>query len=369
MTKEKKAPKKRRKIEILGIENDWDDIKVDEGVESTDSTDDTDALPGIDPDPKEKDQDEAAAADESTDVDEAADADAAADVDDADAADAADDDDDDGLDGYAKAARALLANLAADAADAAAAADAADSADAAVDTADDAADDDMSATADAGSTVDTTADTDTTDAADGTLGTYYHKGGEKNMAVKVKDLSFYNQLGASALDFDRGMSMDASLRDWIISAITADEQLATNSLKRLAELLEKHPKLVSEARQVVDRAEEAAVPYFPVWKSKIDGKEFVKKEDAEGSIANWVTAGITTFDKAFTIKYHKYCEAADGGQTEVSDSEVVDFVKQYRGDKNKLRKFLCIPEPKQDPAKGKSDKKDDKKSDQAQPKA
>jgi len=343
MKEKKEQPKKRqrRRIEILGID-DWDDIKVD-GAESTDSTDDTDVLPGIDHDPK--DQDEAAAADESTDVDEAADVDATADVTNADT-DAANDD---GLDGYAKAARALLDSLAADA-DAAA--------DAAVDTAadaaaDDAADDDMSAAADT---------TDTTDTADSTLGTYYHKEG-KNM---VKSLDFYNNLGTAAFNFDRGMPMDASLRDWLTATIAADEQLATDSLKHLATMLEEHPKLIDNVREIVERAEETAIPYFVGWKNKVTRTVFFKKEDAEENAHDLIAAGVTDFDKMFEIARYKYDEY--GIPVEVDDNEIVAFYKEYKGNKKKLRELLLIPEQpkKQQPAKGKPDKKSD---DQDQPEA
>lgn len=383
--KEKKEPKKRRqrrRIEILGID-DWDDIKVD-GAESTDSTDDAD-LPGIDPDPKE--QDEAAAADESTDVDEAADADATADVTNADTADAANDADDDGLDGYAKAARALLANLAADAA--------------AADAADNAADDATTDTANAQGTVSATDGDlppldpdiqdvldqiiahdklDFTDVIGGCCFDHSKKGGN---TMNVKDLGFYNALGAAALDFDRGMPMNSDLRDWIMAAIVADEELATDSLQRLGELLENHPKLTGAVRAIVDKVEENSVPYFAAWRSKIDGKLYVCRETAERAIDRLVKSGVTEFDKVYSVEYCRHTDE-EPGYLIVEDSEVVDFLTNYKGDREKLMKKLFIPttpKPQQDSAKGdkpddkKSDKKDDKKDnkksdkDQAKPKA
>ena len=202
------------------------------------------------------------------------------------------------------------------------------------------------------------------------------------MKNNVKGLDFYNALGAAALDFDRGMDMSSDLRDWIMAAIVADEELATDSLQRLGELLENHPKLTGAVRAIVDKVEENSVPYFAAWRSKIDGKLYVCRETAERAIDHLVKSGVTEFDKVYSVEYCRHTDE-EPGYLIVEDSEVVDFLTNYKGDREKLMKKLFIPttpKPQQDSAKGdkpdksddkKSDKKDNKKSDkdQAKPKA
>ena len=352
--KEYKSKKQQRKVELLGIENadDWDDINDADAPADTADADTADA--------NAADADATDAAGATTDAGTTADT--------TDAVDPAADTDDTDLDDYAEVARAMLHR------------------DAAADTSDDVADtgttsatdgnlpdldpdlqamlDQTIADAEARHTSDKL---DFTDAIGGCCFDHSKKGGN---TMNVKNLDFYNALGASALDFDRGMPMSSDLRDWIMAAIASDEELATDSLQRLGELLENHPKLTGAVRAIVDKVEENSIPYFAAWRSKIDGKLYVCRETAERAIDHLVKSGVTDFNKVYTVEYCAYTDEEPGYET-VDTTEVVNFVQDYKGDRERLMRKLFIPttpKPQQDSAKGdkpdkKSDKKDNKKSD------
>lgn len=184
---------------------------------------------------------------------------------------------------------------------------------------------------------------------------------ERNMIVRtVNDLEFYNNLGKDALDFDRGKGMTGSLREWIKSAIADDEEISDVVVEQiLPEILSADPDMIDLVKNILIAAEESAVPFIPVFVSRIDGTRFYDKSDAEGSIAQLTRAGVTTFEKVFEVK-HQLAELEGVEDAPfVEESEVENFIKAFDGDRDQLRQRLFIKKPekpgKKDSAKSNKD--------------
>lgn len=184
---------------------------------------------------------------------------------------------------------------------------------------------------------------------------------ERDIMVRtVNDLEFYNNIGRDALDFDRGKGMTGSLREWIKSAIADDEEISDVVVEQiLPEILSADPDMIDLVKNILIAAEESAVPFIPVFVSRIDGTRFYDKSDAEGSIAQLTRAGVTTFEKVFEVK-HQLAELEGVEDAPfVEESEVENFIKAFDGNKDQLRQRLFIKKPekpgKKDPAKSNKD--------------
>ncbi len=174
---------------------------------------------------------------------------------------------------------------------------------------------------------------------------------KESKRMKMNDLAFYNGIGNDAFEYDRDKGMSDSLRGWIESTLEDDAKLAEDSiLNHLGPILKKNPNLIDAVKDAIVKAEEYNMPYEVKFVSKVTGETFDKKADAEASIEAFIKAGATTFDSVFEVKYM-------ANKAFVDPDEVEEYIQNFDGNKEELRKKLYKPAEKAaKPGKGKAAK-------------
>lgn len=180
---------------------------------------------------------------------------------------------------------------------------------------------------------------------------------EKNMATEMRSMDFYSKAGNAIYDVDRGLEMDSQLRGWIIEQFSKDQELKKEVLRTLPGIIEKNPKIIPSIKEMIRDAAEAHVPYIVTYLSKIDDKEYEDRGEAEAAGAEMAKRLGLEVSKTIRLVYHRLKEDGSIGP-KVSRNEVEDFVSNFDGDRDKLRKELHLSNPSK--KKGKTESVDDK---------
>ncbi len=164
---------------------------------------------------------------------------------------------------------------------------------------------------------------------------------DNGMSRTMESMDFYEKLGNEAFDYDRGFGLSGDLRGWIKKAMAADNSLIKEFISEdLEEAIRTDSDLLKSAKKTVAAVEASMVPYVVLFASKLDGTEYEDKDEAEASIAQYKAIGAT-FNSSFTKVYRRLEANGEIGDRARVD-EVKDFVEQFSGDKEALKRKLFI---------------------------
>lgn len=186
---------------------------------------------------------------------------------------------------------------------------------------------------------------------------------EKDMAVAMKRMDFYQGAGQKIYDVDRGMDMDGELKSWIVEQFMKDKDLAKAVIKTLPAIIAGNPKLVPDLKRMIKDAAELNVPYTVTYLDKMTDKEYESREQAMQATEELRNKLGLKFSDVCRLVYRKISDGKLGKV--VSREEVEAFVAGFDGNREALAEKLQLKKPnKTDKPNGnKSDSKPDKSSD------
>ena len=216
---------------------------------------------------------------------------------------------------------------------------------------------------------DTTDASDEDDGADAVIRTEPTEE-EKDMAVAMKGMDFYQGAGQKIYDVDRGMDMDGELKSWIVEQFMKDKDLAKAVIKTLPAIIAGNPKLVPDLKRMIKDAAELNVPYTVTYLDKVTEKEYESREQAMQATEELRSKLGLKFSEVCRLVYRKISDGKLGKV--VSREEVETFVASFDGNREALAEKLQLKKPnkpdkpngnKSDSKPDKPDKSSDKKED------
>lgn len=168
---------------------------------------------------------------------------------------------------------------------------------------------------------------------------------EEDMAVNMKDMSFYNAAGQKIYDVDRGMPMDTELKSWIVSQFLRDSDLAKAVVKTLPAIIAGNPKFVPDLKRIIKDTAESNVPYTVTYLDKMTEKEYESRDQAEKATEELRKKLNLKFSDVCSLVYRKIGSDGKFGGI-VTREEVEAFVSAFDGDREALAKKLQLPNKK-----------------------
>lgn len=183
---------------------------------------------------------------------------------------------------------------------------------------------------------------------------------EKDMAVAMKGMDFYQGAGQKIYDVDRGMDMDNQLKSWIVEQFSKDKDLAKAVIKTLPAIIAGNPKLVPDLKRMIKDAAELNVPYTVTYLDKMTDKEYESREQAMQATEELRNKLGLKFSDVCRLVYRKISDGKLGKV--VSREEVEAFVAGFDGNREALAEKLQLKKPNktEKPNGNKSDSKSDK---------
>ncbi len=179
---------------------------------------------------------------------------------------------------------------------------------------------------------------------------------EKDMAVAMKGMDFYQGAGQKIYDVDRGMDMDGELKSWIVEQFMKDKDLAKAVIKTLPAIIAGNPKLVPDLKRMIKDAAELNVPYTVTYLDKMTDKEYESREKAMQATEELRNKLGLKFGDVCRLVYRKVDSEGNLGR-KVSREEVEAFVAGFDGNREALAEKLQLKKP------NKTDKTNGNKSD------
>ena len=163
---------------------------------------------------------------------------------------------------------------------------------------------------------------------------------QETQPYKMRKREFYDGIGDLAYEFDRTGVLKVDLKNYLLSVIQRREDLQDDIIREyLGDFIGRHEDAIQALDDLITRAADYYVKVGVRFTNPKNGKTYNTWEDAVDSISEMIEYGVKP-EEVFEKHYFRI----DDPDVELTEQELQDYVSDFRGDIEVLKKRLFINE-------------------------